>query len=128
MQRRPSRPIVILAACGLGCAVLAAPAAAPAMPAGAHAAAKTLTLSAPADGGLRFSPSRLSAPAGRIVLRLRNPSDNSHAIALGSKSGSVVSDGGISRVSLRLKKGRYTFYCPVGSHRSGGMRGTLTVR
>lgn len=127
MQRRPSRPIAILAACGLGSAVLAAPAAAPAAPS-ARVAAKTLTLSAPADGSLRFSTKRLSAPHGTIVLRLRNPSDNSHAIALGSKSGSVVSDGGVSRITVRLKKGRYTYYCPVGSHRSLGMRGTLTVR
>lgn len=127
MSRRPSRPITILATCALGSAVLAAPAAAPAAPS-AHAARTTLNLSTPADGSLRFSTKKLSAPAGTVVLRLRNPSDNSHGIALGSKAGSIVSDGGVSRISVRLKKGRYSYYCPVGDHRSLGMRGTLTVR
>ena len=128
MPKVTSRSTAILAGAALASAALAAPAAAPAVPVEARAAAKTLTLSAPADGSLRFSPTRLSARAGTIVLRFRNPSDNDHAIALGSKSGSTVSDGGVSRISVRLKKGRYTYYCPVGSHRSLGMRGRLTVR
>ena len=128
MPRRRSSTLTTLAVCGLGSAVLAAPASAPAAPAGAYAAKKTITISAPADGSLRFSARRLTAPAGTVVLRLRNPSSTDHAIALGSRSGRVVTGGGISRITVRLKKGRYTYYCPVGSHRALGMRGTLTVR
>ncbi len=127
MPQVTSRSTAILSVAALASAALAAPAAAPAVPVEARAAAKTLTLSAPSDGSLRFSKTKLSAPAGTVVLRLRNPSDNNHAIALGSKSGSTVSDGGVSRITVRLKKGRYTYYCPVGDHRSSGMRGRITV-
>lgn len=122
------RSIATLAAAALGSVVLAAPAAAPAVPVDASAAAKTITISAPKDGSSRFSDKTLSAPAGTVVLRLRNPSSTDHAIALGSKSGRDVSDGGVSRISVRLKKGRYTYFCPVGDHRAEGMRGRLTVR
>lgn len=116
-------------ACSAACAaVLAAPAAAPAVPADARAAAKTLTLSAPASGALRISPAAISAPAGTIVLRLRNPSKVPHNIALGSKAGAIVTRGGTSRISVRLKKGKFTYYCSVGNHRQQGMRGTLTVK
>jgi uncharacterized cupredoxin-like copper-binding protein len=30
-------------------------------------------------------------------------------------------------VSLTLKPGTYTFYCPVAGHRAAGMEGTLEV-
>jgi uncharacterized cupredoxin-like copper-binding protein len=129
-EHRMSRARPALAACAVACActALAAPAQAPAVDPGARAAATTLTLSAPSSGALSFSRKTLSARRGRIVLRLRNPSSTDHAIALGSKEGRVVTDGGVSRITLNLKKGRYTYYCPVGDHRAEGMRGRLTVR
>ena len=43
----------------------------------------------------------------------------------------TLSKSGKAKLTLRsshaLKKGKYTFYCPVGDHRSEGMEGTLTV-
>jgi uncharacterized cupredoxin-like copper-binding protein len=127
---RHLRPAAVACAAACACASLAGPADAPAVDGPAHAAAATtLTLSAPSSGALRFSRTRLSASAGRVVLRLRNPSGVSHAIAVGSKSGSIVSGGRVSRVSLTVRSGRkYTYYCPVDSHRARGMRGTLTIR
>jgi hypothetical protein len=32
------------------------------------------------------------------------------------KDGAVVQPGGTSTVTVRLKPGTYTFYCPVGDH------------
>jgi uncharacterized cupredoxin-like copper-binding protein len=29
---------------------------------------------------------------------------------------------------VKLKKGRYTFYCPVPGHREAGMKGKLVVK
>jgi plastocyanin len=123
-----TRPALAACAAACACTALAAPAQAPAVDPGAHAAATTRTVSSPKSGALRFSPKTLSAPRGRIVLRYRNPSSTDHAIALGSKEGRVVTGGGVSRITLNLKKGTYTYYCPVGDHRAEGMRGRLTVR
>src|SRR4051812_38024532 len=114
-------------ACGAACACagIASPAQAPAVQPTAHAATTTITISAAANGDTRFSRTKLSARAGVVVLRLKNPSDSDHAIAIGSREGREVGRGGVSRISLRLKAGRYTYYCPVDSHRANGMRGRL---
>jgi uncharacterized cupredoxin-like copper-binding protein len=62
-----------------------------------------------------------------------NGSGNSlpHAIAIEGngvdRDGTTVQPGGTSSVTVRLKPGRYTFYCPVDGHEDAGMKGTLTV-
>lgn len=116
---------VTAAACAAG-ALLAAGPPAGAVPT-AHAA-KTYRLSANSAGQLRFSRTRITASAGSVTLRLANPSPLSHGIALGGRSGRIVSTGGTSTVTTKLKAGTYTYFCPVGGHRAAGMSGRLTVR
>jgi plastocyanin len=107
------------------------PAAAPAgaTPPGAQA----LALAAKESGGLSFAPSALKAKAGTVALKLDNPTANAlpHAIAIEgngvARSGQFAQPGGTSSLSVKLKPGTYTFYCPVGNHRAQGMEGTLTV-
>jgi uncharacterized cupredoxin-like copper-binding protein len=68
-----------------------------------------------------------------VTIRLANGSSDSfpHAIAIEGngvdKDGATVQPGGTSTVTVRLKPGRYTFYCPVDGHEDQGMKGTLTV-
>jgi len=94
----------------------------------------SLTLAADESNGLSFTKKTLSAKAGTVTITMDNPSGDSqpHAIAVEGngvdKDGQIVQPGGTSKVSLDLKPGKYTFYCPVGSHRQAGMEGTLTVR
>jgi uncharacterized cupredoxin-like copper-binding protein len=61
-----------------------------------------------------------------------NPSPLPHAVGVdGSgvdEEGDTVEKGGTSTVSVDLKPGKYTFYCPVDGHRAAGMEGTLTVK
>jgi plastocyanin len=90
-------------------------------------AATTIRLSA-AKNKLAFNVKTLHARHGRITLRMSNPSGLPHAIAIKGKKGRVVGKGGVSTITLRLKKGRYTFFCPVDGHRAAGMKGTLIVR
>jgi mono/diheme cytochrome c family protein len=93
-----------------------------------------LEIDANPDGQLAYEVSSATAPAGALQIDSRNASGTPHDIALEDESGRelgdgpVVSGGGVSRVSVNLRPGRYTFYCTVPGHREGGMQGTLTVR
>jgi uncharacterized cupredoxin-like copper-binding protein len=97
------------------------------------AAAGTLALSARESGGLSFDKKQLQAKAGKVTLAMSNPGSDSlpHGIAVEGngvdKDGKTVQPGGTSTVTVTLKPGRYTFYCPVPGHRAGGMQGTLVV-
>jgi plastocyanin len=91
-----------------------------------------LQLAADSSGQLKFDKKSLSASAGNVTITMDNPSPVSHAIAITgggvNKSGATVQMGGKSTVTVSLKPGTYTFYCPVDGHRQAGMQGTLTVK
>ena len=101
-----------------------------------HAAAapsgggETLKLSADPTK-LAFNTKTLSAKSGTVTLTMANPSGIPHAIAVEGngvdKNGQTVQQGGTSTITVNLKPGKYTFYCPVDGHRAAGMEGTLTV-
>ncbi len=82
-------------------------------------------------GKLAFNTTKLTAKAGAVTLSMSNPSTLPHGISVEGngvdKDGQVVQHGGISAVTVKLKPGTYTFYCPVPGHRQAGMQGTLTV-
>ena len=91
----------------------------------------TLKLSADPGGALRFTKSRLTAKAGKIKLVLANPSSSGmpHGIAIqGHGSGKVVQPGGTSTLTTTLKRGTYTFICPVPGHAAAGMKGVIVVK
>ena len=89
--------------------------------------AGTYKLSA-AKSGLKFNTSTIRAKAGKVTLSMANPSSLPHAVAIkGKSSGKTVKKGGTSTVTVTLKKGTYTFYCPVPGHEAGGMKGKLIV-
>ena len=90
----------------------------------------TVTLSAD-PSQLKFDKSSLSAKSGSVTITMDNPSSLPHAIAVEGngvdKDGETVQKGGKSTITVDLKPGKYTFYCPVDGHRAAGMQGTLTV-
>jgi plastocyanin len=92
--------------------------------------AKTYRLSA-SKSQLKFNVSTIRAKKGSVTLSMANPSSLPHAIAIkgGGKNvkGKTVNKGGTSRVTVTLKKGTYTFYCPVDGHAAAGMKGKLIV-
>jgi uncharacterized cupredoxin-like copper-binding protein len=96
---------------------------------------EVLKLSADPGGQLRFTTSKLTAAMpGKVTLVMANPSSAGmeHGIAIDGngvdRAGQIVAPGGTSRVTVTLKKGTYTYYCPVPGHRQAGMVGTLTVK
>ena len=129
MRRVTICTIVAVSAVGVGGAVTHAGAA----PDRAGATATTLKLKAAASGALRFNKSTLRAPAGSVTIKLKNPSSSGkpHAVEVEGKGiekkSSTIGPGKGTSVSVRLKKGRYEFYCPVDGHKAAGMKGTLIV-
>ncbi|MBS1871428.1 MAG: c-type cytochrome [Actinobacteria bacterium] len=94
-----------------------------------------LQIDANANGQLAYDVSSATSPAGALTIDSRNPSATPHDIALQEgtsgrvlATGKVVSNGGVSTISVTLRPGRYTFFCTLPGHRAGGMQGTLTVR
>jgi len=104
-----------------------APASAPA----AHAPAGALKLAANPAGQLSYNTKTLSAKAGTVTIVMANMSPVEHnvTVAQGSKVlGATPTFTGATRtLSLKLKPGKYTFYCSVPGHRQAGMEGTLNV-
>lgn len=100
----------------------------------ASAASGAVTVKADASGALAFDQTTLTAKAGKVTVAMVNPSSSGipHGIAVQGngvdKDGKTVSPGGTSTVTLTLKPGTYSFYCPVPGHKAAGMKGTLTVR
>lgn len=99
---------------------------------GTAAKTTTLRLSANAQGKLKFNKAKLTARAGKVTIVMANPSSLPHAVAVEGKrvdkDGKIVMKGGTSKVTVTLKKGTYTFYCPVDGHRKAGMKGKIVVR
>ena len=90
----------------------------------------TLHISASASA-LKYSTTKLKAPAGKVTIMMKNLSPLQHDVAIKGKGvsakGKVVGKGATSTVTATLKKGTYTFYCSVDGHEAAGMRGQLIV-
>jgi uncharacterized cupredoxin-like copper-binding protein len=97
----------------------------------ASAAKSSLKLATNAEGQLSYDTKQLSAKAGTVTIALANSSPVEHnlTIAEGTKvlGATPTFTGGSKAVTLKLKPGKYTFYCSVPGHRQAGMEGTLTV-
>lgn len=102
--------------------------------AGKPVSAKGGTLLMPADpnGQLSYITKVASAPAGALEIDSKNASSTPHDIAVEgngvNEKGETVSNGGVSKISVTLKPGEYTYYCSLPGHREGGMLGKLTVK
>ena len=92
-----------------------------------------LKISADSGGQLRFNTSKLMAKPGKVTIVMDNPASAGmdHGISIEGngvdQDGPIVAAGKTSTVTATLKKGTYTFYCPVPGHKQAGMEGTLTV-
>ena len=75
-----------------------------------------------------FTPNQLESPAGVIRIDLKS-TDALHDLVVEGLPGFQIeaTSGNTSTGKVKLKPGKYTFYCDLPGHRSGGMEGTLTV-
>jgi plastocyanin len=138
---RAERPLVAvltatalaISGCGSGGQEKATPTASPKATRTTAPAKSARVLSLQADQSqLKFDKSALSAKPGRVTIVMKNPSALPHDVSIEGNGvdvkGKTVTQGGTSRVTAKLKAGRYTFYCSVDNHRQAGMEGTLTVK
>jgi plastocyanin len=95
--------------------------------------ASAVALSANPSGALSFDKTSASAKPGKVTFVMSNPGSSGiqHGIAVEGngvdKDGPIVQPGNKSTLTVTLKPGKYTFYCPFDSHKAQGMKGTLTV-
>lgn len=103
-----------------------------ASPSAGGSAGSSVSIKADPSGALKFTPSQETAKAGTVTLKFSNPSSISHGLSIEGtgidKDGKVIGPGATSTLTVSLKPGKYTFYCPVPGHRQAGMQGTLTVQ
>ena len=107
-------------------------------PSAAAGGGSSVSVTADPGGALKFDKTTLTAKAGKVTIKDVNPSSSGipHGIAVegkgvdkdGTGGTSGVSAGQTATVSVTLKPGTYTFYCPVDGHKAAGMKGTLTVK
>lgn len=127
--------LALLAGCGGGSSSDSSstvPAAAPSSGGGGGGGKGTVVnLSADPSGALKFDKTKITVPAGKVTLVMKNPSTVTHAIGVEGngvdQDGQDAAGGETSTVTLNLKPGTYEFYCPVDGHEAAGMKGTLVV-
>jgi plastocyanin len=81
-----------------------------------------------------FGLSRVNVKAGPAVIELANFGQDPHDLRV-QRVGArhiagigVVAPGERGELTLKLARGRYSFWCSVANHRKLGMRATLVVR
>ena len=66
-----------------------------------------------------------------MTIKFSNPSSVPHAVEIegnGVEAKTDVVTESDASVTVDLKPGTYTYYCPVDDHRAAGMEGKLTVK
>ncbi|HEU5211601.1 MAG TPA: cupredoxin domain-containing protein [Gaiellaceae bacterium] len=101
-------------------ALLLAPIAAP--------KAATTTVNVTALDSLKFKLSKTSAPAGKVVFKVKNGGTISHDFKIAGKKTKLLGGGQTATLTVTLKKGKYPYKCTVDSHAAAGMKGTFTVK
>lgn len=80
-----------------------------------------------------FSLPTTNFSAGSYTFTMNDDGHATHAMeiqgpGLSAAKSSVVGPGGTATLTVTLRPGTYTLFCPVGNHRELGMQTTLTVK
>ncbi|MEI6663080.1 MAG: plastocyanin/azurin family copper-binding protein [Actinomycetes bacterium] len=91
-----------------------------------------LTIDPDPSGQLKYLVAAATSVPGSLTITSVNKASIPHNIALegagANAVGPIVQNGGVSKITVTVKAGKYTFYCSVPGHRQAGMQGTLTVK
>jgi plastocyanin len=98
-----------------------------------------LDIDANPSGQLAYTTSKAEATPGAVTITMSNMSGVMHNIAIEEgengatqKTAPIGASSFISKgttlLTVKLKPGKYTFFCQAPGHRAAGMYGTLTVK
>ncbi len=98
-----------------------------------------LEIAANPAGQLAYTTTKAEATPGAVTITMANMSGVMHNIAVEEgengatqKTAPIGASSfitkGTTSVTVRLKPGKYTFFCQAPGHRAAGMYGTLTVK
>jgi plastocyanin len=82
------------------------------------------------SGNTFFKPSELTSAPGVVKLDLKNIESGTHDLVIRDIPGfqlEVSGDGSTASGKVKLKSGKYEFYCTIPGHEEAGMKGTITV-
>ena len=81
----------------------------------------------------RFSLSRASVPAGKVIFEFVNRGQDEHNLNVAPGEGPLAGSfanapsGAVSDQELELHPGSYTLFCSLPEHEQKGMKATLVV-
>ncbi|HKS77266.1 MAG TPA: plastocyanin/azurin family copper-binding protein [Gaiellaceae bacterium] len=76
----------------------------------------------------RFTLSKQSVPAGKVVFTVSNKGKITHDFSIDGKTSAMVQPGETTTLTVRLGAGKFLYLCTVPGHAEAGMKGTLAVR
>lgn len=93
-----------------------------------------MEITAEDTGAFRFTLSRPTVPAGKVILEFVNRGQDEHNLnalepTAGSVAGSLPNTASNTHLSLtlNLRAGSYTLFCSLPTHEEKGMKATLVV-
>jgi plastocyanin len=91
----------------------------------AQASASTVNVSGK-EFAFTLSPS--SAKAGSVTFKFTNKGRLKHDFKIAGKQTKILSKGKSQSITVKLKKGSYSYLCTVKGHAAAGMKGKFRVR
>jgi nitrite reductase (NO-forming) len=88
----------------------------------------TTTVNVTALDTLKFKLSKTSAPAGKVVFKVKNGGHISHDFKIAGKKTPMLAGGKSATLTVTLKKGKFPYLCTVPGHAAAGMKGTFTAK
>src|SRR4051812_50130106 len=84
----------------------------------------TTTVNVTALDTLKFKLSKASAPAGKVVFKVKNGGNLSHDFKIAGKKTPLLSGGKSATLTVTPKKGKsYPYECTLPRHPPAGMKG-----
>lgn len=82
----------------------------------------------------RYNLSRRSVRRGKVTFELVNHGEDEHDLAVKRRAGGVrrttrvLQPGERTKLSMRLRPGKYDLWCTISDHRARGMKAVLRVK